>query len=126
MLRGIILLEKLKNNEKSYIWMTTRWVRAKFRIFLSKYPIITFYKITILYNDVNLSCRFSEIPISLFQDKVPLIYLWGFLWVTPGFVSLILRHTVLHTDINSYILDLIKVIVNTSIYYLFIIFINLL
>jgi hypothetical protein len=50
----------------------------------------------------------------------------GFLWATQDFVSLILRHTVLHTDINSYILDFIKVIVNTSIHYLFIIFINLL
>jgi hypothetical protein len=41
----------------------------------------------------------------------------GFLWATQDFVSLILRHTVLHTDINCYILDFIKVIVNTSIHF---------
>lgn len=52
----------------------------------------------------------------------------GFLWATQDFVSLILRHTVLHTDINYCILDFIKVIVYSKYFYTFliIIFINLL
>ena len=71
----------------------------------------------ILYNDVNLSCRFSEIPIHLFRDKVPLTYPTRFSVGYSGyFISLILRHTVLHTDDNPYISDFIKVVV--TIHYL--------
>ena len=61
-----------------------------------------------------------------FRDKFLSPTLRGFLWAIQDFVSLILRQTVLHTDVYSYILDFIKVIVNTSIHYLFIIFIDLL
>jgi hypothetical protein len=56
----------------------------------------------------------------LFRDKVPLTYPTRFSVGYSGyFVSLILRHTVSHTDNYIYISDFIKVIVNTSIHYLF-------
>ena len=56
----------------------------------------------------------------LFRDKVPLTYPTRFSVGYSGyFVSLILRHTVSHTDNYIYLSDFIKVIVNTSIHYLF-------
>jgi hypothetical protein len=58
-------------------------------------------------------------PYHLFRDKVPLTYPTRFSVGYSGyFVSLTLRHTVLHTDDNTYISDFINVVVNTSIHYL--------
>jgi hypothetical protein len=53
----------------------------------------------------------------LFRDKVPPAYPTRFSVGYSGyFVSLILRHTILHTDNDFCISDFIKVVFNTSVH----------